>query len=484
MKHGIIAAGHEATAKAAAHILREGGNAYDAAIAAFFASFIAEPCMSSAGGGAFANILTAKGERLLLDFFCQTPQHKRPIREVEFMPMVVDFGETTETFHIGMGSIAVPGMIAGLYYIHERFGTVPMSVLVQPALDLARKGVRMNGFQFFDISVLKPIMTKAAESKAIFYPDGQPLAVGETLRMPQMADYLEYLVKEGKREFYEGEFAKQLIADSQARGGFLTQQDMLEYKVIERQPLIIPYRNKKILTNPLPSTGGTLLGLFMRDLAKSFQQDYEAFSRQHVQNLQRIVGEVFRLERTVNNLTKKWGSTSHFNIVDKAGNTINSTMSNGEGCGYMVPNTNIMLNNMLGEASLLPNGFHSWQPNTRLSSMMTPTIITDERGQFEIATGSGGASRIPAAIAQLLHYLVDFDLDLQEAVHASRLHNEHSELNLEPAFVGKHLPNKDLSVVNWKKTSMFFGGVHTIQRKGNHFKAVADDRREGFAMEV
>ena len=484
MTKGIIAAGHDKTAEAAAIILRDGGNAYDAAIAAFFASFITEPCMSSPGGGAFANVRTAEGQSIFLDFFCQTPRNKQLDRPVEFEPMVVNFGSTSETFHLGMGAIAVPGITAGIYYLHEHFATRPLEVLVQPALDLARNGVIMNGFQHFDICVLKAIMTKEEEPRSIFYPNGEPLAVGSTLAMPALADYLEVLIKEGQQEFYEGEFAKRLVADCKERGGFITLEDMRHYKVNVGKPLRFSYRNKTVLTNPLPSVGGTLMGLLLRKLEQYPQNSYKPFSSTHVQALQQSLDEVYRIERTVTNLNKKWGSTSHFNIVDKVGNAISITMSNGEGCGYMVEGTNVMLNNMLGETSLLPGGFHSWIPDTRLASMMAPTIVLDQYNQIETVLGTGGASRIPAAIAQVLHYLIDFNFPVSEAVHASRLHNEHLELNLEPAFVGKHLPQPNLGVVNWDNTAMFFGGVHTIHRQGKKWQAAADDRREGFALEV
>ncbi|MDC0230824.1 gamma-glutamyltransferase [Aureispira] len=484
MSHGIIAAGHEKTAQAAALILKEGGNAFDAAIAAFLASFISEPCMSSAGGGAFANILTADGKSVFLDFFCQTPKIKRPASEMEFEPMVVNFGETTETFYIGMGAVAVPGVIAGIYHIHKHFATIPMHILVEPALDYARNGVIINDFQFFDICVLHDIMTKEVEAKNIFYPEGKPLAVGKNLQMPILADYLEFLVKEGEREFYEGEFAKQLVKDSSTRGGGLTMDDMLHYKVNSNKPLSFPYRNKKILTNPLPSIGGTLIGLMMRKLEKRYHNNYLPFSNEHVQTLQNIIDEVYRIEKSVPNLNKKWGSTSHFNIVDNKGNAINITMSNGEGCGYMVPGTNVMMNNMLGEASLLPNGYHSWVPDTRLSSMMSPTLVVNSEGKFEIATGTGGGSRIPSVIVQVLHYMIDFGMDVRTAVHSARLHNEHSELNLEPAFVQKHLAVNQLKVINWESPAMFFGGVHTIHKKGNDLFASGDDRRDGFSMIV
>ena len=121
--------------------------------------------MSSAGGGAFANILTADNKSYFVDFFCQTPSNKKLEKAVEFEPMVVNFGETSETFYLGMGSIAVPGTIAGLYEIHEKFAKLPLMELIQPALEYARDGVVINGFQYFDICVLESILSKEAESR-------------------------------------------------------------------------------------------------------------------------------------------------------------------------------------------------------------------------------------------------------------------------------------------------------------------------------
>ena len=133
-----LSAGHEKTAAAAAEVLKIGGNAVDAAIAAFFTSFIAEPCMSSAGGGAFANVFF-EGKPRLYDFFCQTPRNKRPVSAVNFFPITVDFGDTTEEFHVGHGSVAVPGSIAGAFRLHRDFGSIPMRELVQPAMAFAKK---------------------------------------------------------------------------------------------------------------------------------------------------------------------------------------------------------------------------------------------------------------------------------------------------------------------------------------------------------
>ncbi len=482
----VISAGHQKTAEAAALMLQEGGNAFDAAIAAFFAAAVAEPCMGSLGGGGFATILDAEGKQAVLDFFVQTPKYKRPSSELEFYPITVDFGATSEDFHIGMGAIGVPGMVSGIFSLYEAYASMPIEVLVQPAVDLARKGLEMTGFQYFDIDVLQPIMTKAEESAKIFFPNGLPLAIGEMQYMPQMADYMEYLVKEGRREFYEGEAAKLLLRDCAEHGGLLTAEDLMDYKTIWREPLGFDYRGRRVLTNPLPSTGGMLIALAFRALEK-MDVAYAPFSKAHVQTMQQVMGEIYRIDRRIENLTKKWGSTSHFNIVDEYGNAISTTFSNGEGCGYMIPGTNIMMNNMLGEAALLPDGFHNWEPSLRLSSMMAPTLVLDQEAAFELATGTGGASRIPGAIVQVLHYILDLGLSVEKAVHASRMHYQHGVLNLEPELVGQHNAHDPhlKELINWEDCSMFFGGVHSIQKLGNgQLLGEGDDRREGYSKIV
>lgn len=483
---GVVTAGHIKTAEAAVCILEEGGNAFDAAIAAFFAAAVAEPCMGSLGGGGFANIIDAQGQSQLLDFFVQTPLHKKSPKHLEFYPITVNFGSTTEDFHVGMGSIGVPGMVAGIYSLYEQYGTLPMRVLVEPAIELAKGGVMMTDFQFFDIRVLEPIMTKVDASRAIFYPDGKPLPVGQWQYMPAMGDYMDYLTREGRAEFYEGEAAKRLVKACQENGGLLEMEDLRSYQTIIRQPLKFNYQNKTILTNPLPSTGGTVIGLAFRALSQ-LQKTYQAGGTEHLQAMQKVVGEMYTIDRSLENLTKKWGSTSHFNIIDEHGNAISSTFSNGEGCGFMIPDTAIMMNNMLGEAALLPNGFHSWETNQRLSSMMAPTLVTDARGQVEIATGTGGASRIPAAIVQVLHSLIDLGLNVDDAVHHPRIHHQDGVLNIEAGWQGNYWQEDELlkEVVQWEEPSMFFGGVHTIARLANgELQGAGDGRREGYLLEL
>ena len=494
---GIIAAGHSQTAEAAMRAFEEGGNAFDAAVAALFTTFVTETCMSSVGGGAFANVMTANGEAYVFDFFCQTPRQKCPESDIEFYPVIVDLGNTAEEFHIGRGASGVPGAIAGIYALHENLCTLPLHILTEPSIEIAKKGAYIDDFQALDFQILSSILEVDETGKKIWYKDGKLLEEGANLYMPHLADFIENLVQEGQSLFYRGEIARKITTDYARNGGQLTREDFEQYKVNITPSLRFDYKNKTILTTPAPSIGGALIALGMRELEKgALNYDYrDAAHVKHLydtytytndlhknpEKLQRKLAE-YGLSSAIAE-TGKRGSTTHFSIADEYGNAIAVTSSNGEGNGYIIPNTDIMMNNMLGEAALLPNGFHSWQQNTRLSSMMSPTIMLDDAGKVEVVTGSGGAGRIPGVILQVLHYLIDHQLNVNDAVHAPRLHLVDDTLNLEPNFA------HDLSAISikeninrWNAPSLYFGGVHTIHRKNNHFEAAGDNRRRGVVM--
>jgi gamma-glutamyltranspeptidase/glutathione hydrolase len=490
--NGTISAGHELTAKAAFEILKIGGNAVDAAIAAMFASFVVEPCMSSAGGGAFANVLF-NGKVGLYDFFCQTPQQKRPISEVEFFPIMVDFGDAKEEFHIGRGSVAVPGTIAGAFALHRDFGSIPMKELVQPAMEFAKNGFEVVPFQFLDYELLEPILRVSPISKDIYFnADGSVKKVGESQAIPQFADFLDFISREGEAAFYKGEIAQKIANDQAENGGYLTREDFEKYEVIVREPLRFNYHNHQILTNPLPSTGGSLMVLMMMNLEKVTDNH---LSKAHILNLNKSLETIANYGKLPHQLAKaltenlkkhssKHGSTTHFNIVDKHGNAVSLTSTNGEGCGYYIENTQVQLNNMLGEAALVPQGFHNWQPDARLSSMMSPTIVLDAQNQLKAVMGSGGAGRIPSMMMQVIHRLVDYNLSAEAAVKSPRVHLIDNHFNIEKNGFEELPTEKELKheLILFNKKSLFFGGVHSIVNEKGKLVAVADKRRDGVVM--
>ncbi len=487
--NNAIAGGHERTAQAAQEILRAGGNAVDAAIAAFLMTWVAEPCMSSAGGGAFAMVCLNGKPPVLYDFFCQTPRHKRSLADIEFFPVTIDFGDEQEIFHVGKGASAVPGAVAGVFALHAHYGTIPLRELAQPAIEAAKEGVIVNDFQHFDFDLVSPILKLDKRGEEIFFPGGKVPAVGERVHLPQMADFLETLALEGADLFYKGEIAQQIVRDYESGGGFLTMADFVNYEVALRKPLHFSYHGKMVYTNPAPSIGGTIIALTMAQFGEQLTDSYH-LSADYVQHLHDVFDKVDRLGKIPENLfgavrnwqQKTWGSTTHFNVADKHGNAVSLSATIGEGCGYFVPGTDILMNNTLGEAVLLPHGFHSWGENVRLSSMMAPTIVLNEQHHPEIITGTGGASRIAFAISQVLHLLIDHHLPVHDAVNAPRVHLEHGVLHAEAGFDA--VPNTGQlrhKLKHWLQRSLFFGGVHTLQRTGDHWTAAGDDRRDGFA---
>lgn len=426
---------------------------------------------------------------------------------LDFHPITVDFGGTQEVFQVGKAATAVPGSIALIFSLHEAYGTIPLSELFSPAMELAKRGVVVNDFQYEDWELLEDILRLDPKAKDIYFKDDQLRRVGERMYMPGFADFLDYLAREGRNAFYQGEVAQKIVRDYQQGGGFLRMEDLRDYQIVRRKPLQFTFGEHQILTNPLPSTGGSILALASA-LGSSIQLPKDYRELKHLEELHQLLEQLAKIPKQKERLQKelerlqqiqqapkasqnghqngqhkKWGSTSHFNIVDQWGNAISLSTTNGEGCGYFVEGTDIQLNNMLGESALLPNGFHSWSLDERLSSMMAPTMLLNDKGRAEVVLGSGGASRIPGAIFQVLLYLSHYGLDVEAAVNAPRLHLEHGDFNQEVGFPNRlaeeQVPQR---YIRWDKPSLFFGGVHTIVNQKGRLLAAGDQRRDGVAF--
>ena len=191
---GAVACGHSETCKAAELILKEGGNAFDAIIAAFLVSCVVEPVLASLGGGGFLLAHTDDQRDIIYDFFAQTPQVPLPKDELDFYPIHADFGTTTQEFHIGLASIAAPGAIKGIFRIHEDLGYMPMLELIQPAIAVARQGVRMSSFQDSILNIIAPILMASAESRQHYQSIKHAESLitrGELFKQPHVADFLE-----------------------------------------------------------------------------------------------------------------------------------------------------------------------------------------------------------------------------------------------------------------------------------------------------
>jgi gamma-glutamyltranspeptidase/glutathione hydrolase len=506
---GAVAAGHSATVEAAAHALREGGNAFDAVIAAHWAASVAEPVLTSLGGGGFLIAQPHDAPARVYDFFAQTPRRKRPAQDIDFYPILADFGTTRQEFHIGYGSVATPGTVRGLFQIHHDLAELPMAALVEPAVQLARDGLTVNQLQAYILDVVRPIYLASPAARQRFASRRNPerlLGQGEILRMPELADTLLGLVEERDRLFYEGDIAATIGRTCQSAGGHLSREDLAAYRVRVREPLRRAYRDARLLTNPPPSSGGLLIAFALQLLEELHAADtaidcvaglVQLAETMRVTNEARLsaMGEGLLDEHLLEpGLVRLYldeirarppavRGTTHISIIDRAGNVAALTTSNGEGCGHLLGSTGIMLNNMLGEADLNPGGFHRWQENRRMTSMMAPSILHLADGTC-VALGSGGSNRIRSALLQVLLKLVDLRLPLEEAIALPRIHYENGLLNIEGGFdegvyaeLQKQFPNTSC----WPGSNLFFGGVHAVALGRDGFACSGDQRRGGVA---
>ena len=501
---GAVAAGHPVTAGAARDVLQAGGNAFDAAIAAVYASCVAEPVLSSLGGGGFLLARAPGQAERVFDFFAQTPITSDRKSDQDFYPVVVDFGHAQQEFHIGLGACATPGCVHGLFTVHKELATMSMRELVQPAVTAARNGLEVTELQGYIFSLVAPIYTTAGAAGVFNGVGSDAIAkAGELLQLPDFADMLEVLAIEGPDLFYRGEIAGGIVELCTNHGGHLCRNDLTQYRTAIRRPLTIDYRDARIFTNPPPSNGGILIAFGLNLLSELTFAGLEHNGYEHLRRLidvmrvsARARAEYMKGSVSAHFLdqglheqyrTQVYGhpqfarGTTHISVADEDGNLAAVTISNGEGCGHVVPGTGIMLNNMLGEQDLNPDGFGMWPGNQRMGSMMAPTIVLAPE-EKTVVTGSGGSNRIRTALLQILSNLIDFGCHLEQAIGLPRIHIEDSVLNIEGGVdeqVVERLVAEFPEHRCFQDLNLFFGGAHSVARQGRRFSGSGDPRRGG-----
>ncbi|HEY5977201.1 MAG TPA: gamma-glutamyltransferase [Solirubrobacterales bacterium] len=494
---GVVAAGHPQTAEAGAAVLREGGNAVDAAVAAVLASFATESPLTGFGAGGFM-MVHGGAATTLIDFFVSAPGADGIERKAELAPIPVHFDpETVQTFYVGPASCGVPGTAAGLERALARFGSMPMAELAREGARLAREGALVNEEQAFILEILNPIHARLEGTRELYAPGGNLLTEGDLIRFPELAEALERFGSEGSEPFYRGEIAEEIVETVIAGGGILGSGDLAAYEAIERQPIRAPFRDTEVLTNPPPSSGGILiafcLGLLERMGEESGSEQIVAAmgaadSARGEDFAEALYGEGLEasmldpggLDAAAGDLL---GSTTHISVLDGAGMCASVTCSNGSGSGVLVPGTGVILNNMLGEEDLNPLGFHRIEPGRRVPSMMAPTVVLRD-GEIELGLGSAGSNRIRSAILQTIVRAVEQGMAAEEAVSAPRLHFEAGLVQAEPGIDEEALARLEaggLPVARRPQINLFFGGVQAVARdhRTGALSGGGDPRRGG-----
>jgi gamma-glutamyltranspeptidase/glutathione hydrolase len=491
---GMVAAGHPLTAEAGARILREGGNAVDAAVAAVLASWVAEPLLTGPGAGGYLLVAGAGEEPTLLDFFVETPgRGADPRRRGELVAVEVSFGDAVQVFNCGAATCGTYGSPAGLAAALQRWGSLDAAALAAPAAAMARDGVALNAAQAYVFEILEPILTLSAESRAAFAPDGRALREGELFHSAELAETIERFGAEGAAPFYTGDLADAVVDWLEPRGGQLTRADLAAYEPIARAPVRATYRGRQVLTNPPPSAGGTLLALAMArldersdggaggpsiiDIVAVMEEAQALRTPAFVEGLI-VPGFAERL------LASRLGSTTHISVLDGDGRACAVTCSNGEGSAHVVPGTGIHVNNVMGEHDLNPLGFFSYPPGRRMPSMMAPTVVVGTDGEVELVLGSAGSNRIRSAILQVIVGVVDHGLHARDAVLAPRAHIEDGVVYAEPGVDAEALRDAGREVVAFRDLNLFFGGVQAVERDRatGALSGAGDPRRGGAAV--
>lgn len=437
---GAIAAGHPASARAGADVLASGGNAVDALLASLFAAFVTEGPLTGPAGGGFLLVHEPHGETTLLDCFFSVPVERLgAIEEV-----IVDFEDAgTQLFHVGPGSVAVPGLVAGLEVAHRRFASRPWPDLVSPAIALARDGFTRDEQRAFLHRILVPILLRDEGGRRVY---GDPARVVTE----ELAETLVAIRDRGAAA----------VADLLPEYA----DDVAAYRVRERDPLEARIAGHEVFTAPPPSRGGgVVLRILERlettgdsspeDRAEAIRHGYEGSA------------------------AGKLTGTTHVSVVDETGLAAAASSTLGSGSGVFRGGT--QLNNMLGEGDVIGPGPHP--PGDRLASMLSPTLVLED-GEPRLVLGSAGSVRLAGAIAQVAWDVVGRGMSLSDAIDAPRMHVEGATVHVEggwPDEVADELA-REHDVVRWSARNLFFGGVQAVSRSADgKFAAAGDPRRGG-----
>jgi len=522
--HGMVVSGHLIASRVGRGILKQGGNAVDAAVAVGFALAVVHPEAGNLGGGGFLVVRLANGGTQALDFREVAPQGASH-------DMFLDAsGRPSSASLVGPLSVAVPGTVAGLFEAHRRFGRLPMAQLIGPAISLAENGFAIDEYRHHAFVRDSARLARFPAIAALLLPGGRPLAVGKRLRQPLLARVLRAIRKQGADGFYKGWVADSLVAEMERDGGLISHEDLERYRPVWRDPLVVSYRDDTLYTMPPPSSGGVVLAEVLNLMrgfaplppvgsASLIHLETEAMRRAFTDRnrylgdpdrvripLARLlsIGYADSLRSTIDTARatptppfdptlRDGNSTTHFAVIDREGNAVSATttLNNSFGSMVLVRGAGFLLNNSMDDfaaAPGLPNGYGLVQgeanaiaPGKRVLSTMTPSIVLDSAGRVYLLLGAAGGPRIITAVYQVLSLVIDRQWTLREAVSAPRMH--HQALPDEILIERDGFPPAALARLREMGHTIrqhdLLGDVEAIIRTDNGWQGVSDPRRGG-----
>lgn len=524
-KNGVVSSAKPEASQVGIDILKNGGNAVDAAVATAFAIGVLEPHASGLGGGGFMLIRMAKtGETIVIDYRETAPgKATENMFTLDANGRVVN-GETS----VGGKASGVPGNVAGLLSALEKYGTLKRSAILAPSIKYAKEGfpVTENFANTLSDNYVKLSSFPATEK--IFLKDGLLYEVGDNFKQEDLAKTLEKISKNGKDAFYKGDIAKKIAAGVQEAGGIITEEDLAKYAIKERTPVTGTYRDYTIISTPPASSGGThviqLLNIMenfnVKDAGDNTAKAWHLWSeglRQVFADRAKYMGDPDFVEVPTNGLLSKEyakelstkfnlnapredvtfgdpekyesGNTTHFSVMDKDGNmvAVTQTINHFLGSGVVIPETGILMNNEMYDFDPNPGRKNSIKGGKRPLSSMTPTLVLDPQSRPFMTIGSPGANRIIPAVALTISNIIDHKMDIQEAINAPRI----AQFQSGPLYLeGRVSINayNDLIKMGHKTTlkgdyDNYFGGVQGVLMNYDTMtlEGGADPRRDGMA---
>ena len=524
-KNGMVASEQGLATQVGLDILKQGGNAIDAAVAVGFALAVVLPNAGNIGGGGFMVLHDDKtGKDVAIDFREIAPAKASRDMYLDNQGNVID-GKSLFT-HDASG---VPGTVAGMEYALKKWGTMPLSKVLEPAIKLADKGFIVSDVLAQTLKEEKSTLGKWSSSKAIFFNNGEPLKSGDLLVQKDLAKSLRLIAKQGAKAFYQGEIATKIAKEMQSHGGTMTLEDLKAYKVVERQPIIGDYRGYKVVTMPPPSSGGVHLIEILNMLehypikedgvnsAKNIHHMAESMKLAYADRSEYLGDPDFvkipvtgltskayanELVKTIDDNKARLSSnikpgkpqpyesdqTTHFSVMDKAGNAVavTYTLNLNFGSGIVAAGTGILLNNEMDDFSVkpgVPNAFglvggtaNAVEAKKRPLSSMTPTIVMKNNKPW-LVTGSPGGARIITTVLQSVVNTIDHEMNPAEAIITPRVHHQWlpDELRVEEGISPdtiKLLQEKGHKVV----TKAPMGRIQIIQADDSGFYGYSDPR--------
>ena len=523
---GMVVTDEAKATRVGRDVLTKGGNAVDAAVAIAFTLAVTFPTAGNIGGGGFA-VLRHGADVKALDF-----RETAPAAATRDMYLGKD-GKPTEDSHSGIRSVGVPGSVAGLHEMHQKYGKLPWAELLAPAIAYAKDGFDVDDAFLDTLGKAQKTLAKHPVSAATFLPGGQPPAKGSKFVNAPLAVVLARIAKEGPKGFYQGPTAAGLVAQMKADGGLITPADLGAYRAKWREPITFTYRGKKVVSMPPPSSGGITMALMAHILdgydlkAKGFQSPetlhftFEAMRRAFAARNMRLGDPDFVKMPVESMLSETWAKdqratidpvratpsstipsgaasgngphTTHFSVVDAQGDAValTTTVNHWFGSGVTVKDGGYVLNNEMDDFASVPgeaNGFGLVQgeanaiaPGKRMLSSMSPTLVFDEAGAVQLVLGAAGGPTIITAVFQELSNVLDFGLAIDAAVDAPRFHMQHLPDQVSFEHDGLAPSTADaLKAAGYElKEREHLADAPGIGRRGATWLGVAEPRRLG-----